>query len=140
MLTSTQVTSPVETANSPYVLLLDAFASVERYPRASDRAAFTELLVKLAVHAKYGTFHALSDVVRAHVIAGSSASAVDDDRVVQVVTRLAVAALQITQTYEQPNDTDDITHRGVTRVFASEWLLTPTAVASSVGVRERVTT
>ncbi|TYZ66923.1 hypothetical protein PybrP1_000894 [[Pythium] brassicae (nom. inval.)] len=126
MLTATRFASPLEKATSPYLLLLDTFSSAEQYPTARDAAVLSELMGKLAVHAQYGTFRALSDVVRDHALAGSSARAVAEDRVVQVVSSLVVIALR---SQRAPADAQ----RRVTRQFASELLLTPSAVASSVG-------
>lgn len=128
ILTSTRFTNPQEKASSPYLLLVDTFSSLEKYPASdANNKAFSGLLVKAAVHTQYGTFDALSDVIRQHTLSKTSAQDIEGDRIVQVIGSAVATTLRLQSS--QSDQLDRVAHR-----FAFKFLLTPCAVSSSVGV------
>lgn len=137
VVTTTRFASAIEKASSPYVVLLETFTSLDKYAAVAALTGAVHdsvkcvqvLLLKLAAHASYGTFDALSDLVRDHAVAQTSPQDIESDRIVQAVSAAATATLQLT------NDVDEQQQRQLIRSFARKTLLTPTAAASAVNVR-----
>lgn len=131
VLTSTRFANPLEKATNPYLLLVNTFSSFEKYPASDENnKAFAELMFKAAVHTQYGTFDALSDIIRQHTLSKTSAQEIEGDRIVQVVGSAVVTTLRL-----QSLRNDRLNQ--VARQFAFKFLLTPCAVSSSVGVSPR---
>lgn len=126
IVTSTRFASPLEKATNPYVLLLDTFSSLEKYPQSDEaHKSYCVLMHKLAVHTEYGTFDALSDCIRQNM---SNGEGVEADRTIQVVSNAVVATLRLPYLHATQQ-------QQIARQFAVKVLLTPSSVSSSVGVR-----
>ncbi|KAF1321513.1 E3 ubiquitin-protein ligase upl6, partial [Globisporangium splendens] len=105
-------------------LLAKKDSTLEKYPQSEEtHRSYCTLMYKLAAHTQYGTFDALSDCIRANK---AQTEGVEADRIVQVVSKVAVTTLRLSYLREEQQ-------QQIVRQFAFKVLLTPNAVSSSVG-------
>ncbi|GMF20684.1 unnamed protein product [Phytophthora lilii] len=118
----TSVSNPA-VAGNPYLLLLDTFTNVAKYTTQERQIALSNVLYHLAVTAKYGVFDALSMCIALQ--AKESASRVENDRLVQVISSAAAHTLQLAS-----QDQERATN--ISRQFAMKIVRTASSASSPV--------
>uniref|UniRef100_M4BPZ5 HECT-type E3 ubiquitin transferase n=1 Tax=Hyaloperonospora arabidopsidis (strain Emoy2) TaxID=559515 RepID=M4BPZ5_HYAAE len=127
----TLVHDELETSNTnahvavnPYLMLLDTLTNASTYKTLADQKVLSDVCYYLGISRQYSVFDAVTACITAQ--AKENQSRVENDKLVQVIVRIAARTLQVAVREEEAQGRG----AGLLSQFARKLLLTPSSVTS----------